>query len=408
MRRIIYIIICLTILCGCSDLLDRNHFEQSLHNLTVTAVYPQGHENSVKAGVEVNVEEMTSGSRYVKTTDASGTAVLRLPNGLYRVTLSDRDGSDIFNGTADRVALSDKDVALNLSLSWSKAGTIVIKELYCGGCKKLPLEGDWQADQYFILHNNDYQVQYLDSLCFGTLSPYNSTASNPWVKKDPDTGENVFQDFLPVIQAVWQFPGDGDDFPLQPGEDAVVCLRGAVDHTAQYPLSVNLNKPGYFVCYNTTYFPNPTFHPAPGDQISPDRYLKVVIKTGQANAYTVSISSPTLVLFRAKGIAIEDFVKIADNVIPVPGSTVDNVVKVPLDWVTDALEVFDGRSSNNLKRLPPMLDAGYVLQTDIYLGRSLMRKTDEAATASAGYVILADSNYSLNDFYETSAHSLND
>ena len=398
----------MTILYSCSDLLDRNHFEQSLHNLTVTAVYPQGHENSVKAGVEVNVEEMTSGSRYVKTTDASGTAVLRLPNGLYRVTLSDRDGSDIFNGTADRVALSDKDVALNLSLSWSKAGTIVIKELYCGGCKKLPLEGDWQADQYFILHNNDYQVQYLDSLCFGTLSPYNSTASNPWVKKDPDTGENVFQDFLPVIQAVWQFPGDGDDFPLQPGEDAVVCLRGAVDHTAQYPLSVNLNKPGYFVCYNTTYFPNPTFHPAPGDQISPDRYLKVVIKTGQANAYTVSISSPTLVLFRAKGIAIEDFVKIADNVIPVPGSTVDNVVKVPLDWVTDALEVFDGRSSNNLKRLPPMLDAGYVLQTDIYLGRSLMRKTDEAATASAGYVILADSNYSLNDFYETSAHSLND
>lgn len=408
MRRIIYIIICLTILYGCSDLLDRNHFEQSLHNLTVTAVYPQGHENSVKAGVEVNVEEMTSGSRYVKTTDASGTAVLRLPNGLYRVTLSDRDGSDIFNGTADRVALSDKDVALNLSLSWSKAGTIVIKELYCGGCKKLPLEGDWQADQYFILHNNDYQVQYLDSLCFGTLSPYNSTASNPWVKKDPDTGENVFQDFLPVIQAVWQFPGDGDDFPLQPGEDAVVCLRGAVDHTAQYPLSVNLNKPGYFVCYNTTYFPNPTFHPTPGDQISPDHYLRVVIKTGQANAYTVSISSPTLVLFRAKGIAIEDFVKIADNVIPVPGSTVDNVVKVPLDWVTDALEVFDGRSSNNLKRLPPMLDAGYVLQTDIYLGRSLMRKTDEAATASAGYVILADSNYSLNDFYETSAHSLND
>lgn len=398
----------MAVVCGCSGILGKNPYEQSIHTLTVKAAYPAGHEDAVKAGVEVKVEDMTSGSRYVKETDATGTAVLRLPEGLYRITVSDRDKNGIFNGSADRVALSGKDLAVNLPLSWSQAGALIIKELYCGGCKKLPIEGDLQTDQYFIIHNNHYEVQYLDSLCFGTLSPYNSTASNPWVTKDPQTGENIFQDFLPVIQAVWQFPGDGDDFPLQSGEDAVVCLRAAVDHTVQYPLSVNLNKPGYFVCYNTTYFPNPTFHPAPGDKISTDHYLKVVIKTGQANAYTLSISSPTLVLFKAKGIAIEDFVQETGNVIPVPGSTADNVVKVPLDWVTDAVEVFDGRSSNNLKRLPPMADAGYVLQTDIYMGRSLMRHIDTEASASAGYEVLADTNNSLNDFYETSVQSLHE
>jgi hypothetical protein len=218
----------------------------------------------------------------------------------------------------------------------------------------------------------------------------------------------VLPDFVPIIQAVWQFPGDGDDFPLQPGEDAVVCLRGAIDHTAEYPLSVNLNRPGYFVCYNSTYFNNTAYHPAPGDQISQDRYIDVVIKTGQANAYTVSNASPALVLFRAEGVTIQEYVLVPDNVIQVPGSNVDRVVKVPFEWVLDAVEVFDGRSSSNQKRLAPSLDAGYVTQTNTFLGRSLMRNVDEAASVMSGYEVLADTNNSLNDFYETEKQSLHE
>ncbi len=225
---------------------------------------------------------------------------------------------------------------------------------------------------------------------------------------DPVTGGNRLPDFVPLIQAVWQFPGDGDDFPLLPGEDAVVCLRGAIDHAAQYPMSVNLNKPGYFACYNTTYFPNTVYHPAPGDRISVDRYLNVVVKTGQANAYTLSNASPTLVIFRAEGTSIQDHVLGKDNIIPVPGSTVDNVVKIPFEWVLDAVEVFDARSANNQKRLVPSLDAGYVLQSDVFMGRSLMRKVDEDASKVSGYEVLADTNNSLNDFYETQKQSLHE
>lgn len=388
------------------DLTGSNPYEKSLHVLTIATQWPEG--GFMREGAAVRVEDINTGSLYASVTDASGTASLSLPDGLYRVNVNGRDGSNIYNGAADKVVFSGKDMTLNLSISVSRSGTIVIKELYCGGCKKLPLEGNYQYDQYFILHNNDFQIQHLDGLCFGTLSPYNSTGSSPWVSKDPETGDTVFPDFLPIIQAVWQFPGDGDDFPLQPGEDAVICLKGAIDHAAQYPLSVNLNKPGYFVCYNNTYFPNTTNHPAPGDQISVDRYLDVVIKTGKANAYTLSVSSPTLVLFRSEGIAIEDYVRQEGNVIPVPGSTVDNVVKVPFDWVVDAVEVFDGTSSTNSKRLAPALDAGYVVQTNLYLGRSLMRNIDQEATALSGYEVLADTNNSLNDFYERETQSLHE
>ena len=386
----------------------KDPYKGSLHLLSVTAQYPSGYEGFDLEGSDAMVEEINTGSRYTTLTDASGSFAMTLPDGIYRVNISGRSGSDVFNGAADKVVLSGADLNLKLPLSYSKAGSIVIKEIYCGGCKKLPQEGDYQGDQYFILHNNDYNVQYLDSLCFGTLSPNNATASNPWVSKDPATGESIFPDFLPIIQAVWQFPGDGDDFPLQPGEDAVICLRGAIDHSLQYPLSVNLNKPEYFVCYNLTYFWNTQYHPAPGNLISEDRIIDVVIKTGQANAYTFSLSSPTLVLWKAKGMTIQEFVSIQDNITPVPGSSIDNVVKVPYEWVYDAVEVFDARSANNSKRLAPSADAGYALQTDVFLGHSLIRHVDKEASAASGYEVLTDTNNSLNDFYESEKQSLHE
>ena len=401
MKRIIYILSIVLAAASCADIRYGNPYEEGLHVLTVTPQWPE--TDLERSGAEVRVEDMNTGSRYVSQTGADGTATFTLPNGLYRVTLSGRDGSDVFNASADKVVISGHDHTLALTLSISKAGSIVIKELYCGGCKKLPQEGDYQADQYIILHNNDYQVQYLDGICFGTLSPYNSTGANPWISAD-----GLLPDFIPLIQAVWQFPGDGDDFPLQPGEDAVLCLRGAIDHAAQFPLSVNLNRPDYFVCYNSTYFDNTKFHPAPGNLISQDRYLDVVIKTGKANAYTMSLSSPAVVIFRAEGITIQEYVLIPENITPVPGNAVDNVVKVPYEGVLDAMEVFDGTSANNQKRLAASADAGYISLSDTFLGHTLMRRVDEEATAQAGYEILADTNNSLNDFYETEKQSLHE
>ena len=405
MKRLLYILSIVLAAVSCADIRHVNPYEEGLHVLTVAPQWPDFAPSRGLniIGAEVRVEDMNTGSRYVSQTGADGTATFTLPNGLYRVNLSGRDGSDVFNASADKVVVSGEDFTLSLKLSISKAGSIVIKELYCGGCKKLPQEGDYQADQYIILHNNDYQVQYLDGICFGTLSPYNSTGANPWISEG-----GQLPDFIPLIQAVWQFPGDGDDFPLQPGEDAVVCLRGAIDHAAQYPLSVNLNRPDYFVCYNSTYFDNTAYHPAPGNLISQDRYLDVVIKTGKANAYTMSLSSPAVVIFRATDTTIQDHVLIPENVTPVPGSAVDNVVKVPYEWVLDAMEVFDGRSASNQKRLAASADAGYVSLSDTFLGHTLMRRVDEEATAQSGYEILADTNNSLNDFYETEKQSLHE
>ena len=410
MKQLAYILLLMTFFTtgSCTDIDKDNPYDNQLHTLQVNAVYPDEYSDYLREGVTVKIEDIDRGNSYTSKTDKNGTVRFSLTKGIYRIQISDKAEQDIFNGLADKVKLVNGDLALNLSLVHSRSGDIVIKEIYCGGCTKLPFEGNYQSDKYMILHNNTSETQYLDGLCFGSLDPYNSQATNVWVTQDESTGATIFPDFLPVAQCVWQFGGTGQTFPLAPGEDAVVVICGAIDHAAQYTQSVNLNKPGYFVCYNPVYFWNTLYHPAPGDQITPDHYLNVVIKTGQANAYTFSVFSPATVLFKAKDTTIQDFVSQADNVIQKPGSTVDRTVKVPVDWVLDAVEIYYGGSSNNMKRMPPSVDAGYVTQSALYDGRTLYRHTDEEASREAGYEILEDTNNSSSDFYEREKQSLHE
>lgn len=410
MKQLAYILLLMTFFTtgSCTDIDKDNPYDNQLHTLQVNAVYPDEYSDYLREGVTVKIEDIDRGNSYTSKTDKNGTVRFSLTKGIYRIQISDKAEQDIFNGLADKVKFVNGDLALNLPLVHSRSGDIVIKEIYCGGCTKLPFEGNYQSDKYMILHNNTSETQYLDGLCFGSLDPYNSQATNVWVTQDESTGATIFPDFLPVAQCVWQFGGTGQTFPLAPGEDAVVIICGAIDHAAQYPQSVNLNKPGYFVCYNPVYFWNTLYHPAPGDQITPDHYLNVVIKTGQANAYTFSVFSPATVLFKAKDTTIQDFVSQADNVIQKPGSTVDRIVKVPVDWVLDAVEIYYGGSSNNMKRMPPSVDAGYVTQSALYDGRTLYRHTDEEASREAGYEILEDTNNSSSDFYEREKQSLHE
>lgn len=395
-----YIFVSVLLLQACVSIGPKTAYQQDVHLFTVRLVYPEGYSSFLREGVPVSFENYGSGVRYSINTDASGKAEARLTNGIYRVAVSDRNGNDIFNGLADKVLLSGEDKNIDLNLEYSKSGDLLIKEMYFGGCSKAPKEGTYQSDKYIILHNNSQKTQYLDSLCLGTLAPYNSSSATiKW------TESGDLPSFLPIIQAVLRVGGDGNDFPIASGGDAVFCLNGAIDHTVNYPLSVNLNRPDYFVCYNTTYFPNSLYHPAPGDQIRPDHILEVVIKTGQAKAYTMSVNSPTFVIFRPKGADIDKFVQSSDNIGQIPGGT-EKVVKIPLEWVIDGVEVFNGSSSSNSKRLNNCIDAGYVSFREIFKGRSVMRRIDEEASAAKGYEVLLDTNNSTNDLYESEVQSL--
>ena len=382
-------------------------YSGQLHELSIAAAYPEGSEMWRREGVEVTVEDALNGTDYTALTDGSGVARIRLVNGNYSVRISDiavdaEAGEEyVFNGAQEKVMLTDSDMMLTVSLTKSVPGKIVFREIYCGGCQRYPKEGNYFADKYVVLHNNSGLTQSLDGLCFGTADPYNSNSTNVWISRDLQTGQAVLPDFVPVVQAVWQFPGNGHDHPLKPGEDAVLVIGGAIDHTTEYPLSVNLNAAANFVCYNQVAFPNTSYHPAPGDRIQQNHIMNLVIKMGQAKAYTFSYNSPASVIFRApEGTTIEEFLDDTDNIVQKPGFS-DRIVKIPLDWVEDAVEVFMNNVNGSTKRLNPQLDAGYVRLSESWQGRVLYRRENESETLRRGYEVLLDTNNSSADFYES-------
>lgn len=372
----------------------------TLNRITVQVVYPDG--MAIHAGAKIFIMEISGESSYALEADAQGRASTLLVHGIYRITARESSDGYVFNATRNNVIISGEDVSLTIELKKSKPGAVVIKEIYNGGCPKLPKEGTYQSDQYILLHNNSADTYCLDGLCMGTLSPYNSYGSNPWLQ------DGDLPAFLPIIQAVLMIPGDGDDFPLEPGADALVCLRGAIDHTQEFPMSVNLNRSDAFVCYDPVLFPNVSYHPAPGSLVDPARYLEIVIKTGQANAYTLSVSSPAFVLFRPpQDTDIHDWVKQAEHLPQVPGGT-EQVVAIPPEWVVDGVEVFYGGSSGNKKRLPETVDAGSVTLSENFKGHSLIRKEDTETSQAVGYTVFMDSNNSSEDFYERQTQTLHE
>ena len=111
-------------------------------------------------------------------------------------------------------------------------------------------------------------------------------------------------------------------------------------------------------------------------------------------------------IFRAEGTTIQEFVSKSENVIQKPGSDKDRIVCIPNEWVLDGVEVFNGGSSSNKKRISPSIDASYVTLSKTFEGRSLMRRTDENMSAKKGYEVLVDTNNSSKDFYERETQSL--
>ncbi len=392
---------------GCTSFSDSHPYEADLLTLEIASIYPAGYESSVQSGVEVKAEEITNGNYYIARTDEAGRATFRIPRGVYRISIADWREDAIFNGALEEIRLTEGSAAqrFELPLIQSTPGTIVFKEIYCGGCPMTPATGNLQTDQYVILHNNANKTQYLDGLCFGIVAPSVAAGTNNWVTTVD--GQPRFQEFAPVFECVWQFRGTGTDFPLAPGEDAVVAIRGAVDFTQDFPLSVNLNRPEYFATFSRLHFENEKLYLTPGDRIQESHLLQVLKKTGTSKAYSIAINSPAVILFRPEaGFDFDAYV--ADDsrcVATDPGGNA-KCFKVPWAWILDGVEVFYG--TRNQKRLKTEVDAGAFTFLVTYQGHTIHRQLNETATAANGYPIYVDTNNSSVDFYERSTQSLHE
>ena len=248
-------------------------------------------------------------------------------------------------------------------------------------------------------------------------------------------GQLVYENdgFIPALNGYWYYPGS---LVFEPWSQIVVNVNGAIDNTKTYSQSVNYAHAEYYCMYDPeSGYNNTGYYPTPADVIPTSHYLRAV-KYGQGNAWPLSAMSPALFIFQPQGVTPMEYGTNADNLWYAPGEAHDAIhacVKVPSEWIIDAVEVFNAaRKDENKKRLTADHDASYVYLTN-KLGHTLYRNVDkeeteamaenagrlvygyaddpsgidaEASIKKGAHIMYLDWNDSANDFHERQKCSL--
>ena len=153
-----------------------------LSQVKIQLVYPEGSGCSATEGVEVSLKSTSTGTVFSEKTDANGVAQFQVPRGIYEASASEQRVMDVevylFNGINSQVNASTEQVEAVIRLEMSKGGSVVIKELYVGGCPKDDGSGYFARDQYVILYNNSSATIDISDLALAMVNPFNSQASN--------------------------------------------------------------------------------------------------------------------------------------------------------------------------------------------------------------------------------------
>lgn len=410
--RLLKIFATLTILLSLSSCLLNMHesdFDEEAisSKILVKVNLPEGYDNSVE-GLKVTLTNPATGLMYTASTNVNGEAVVNVAHGTYIATTEKKESESggiilIFNGTSESIRVSPSDpreVTAKIDLKVSKAGQIVIKEMYYGGCMNAATGKSYNKDQYIILYNNSGEVAYLDSLCIGVVYPYNAPSNGKvtdYVKSWLGTTE--LRDSLPNAAMGWIFPGTGKDNPLNPGEEAVISVN-AINHAATISTSVDLGKRGYWALYDPLLTKG---HSVPNAGV---KVLNAYWKVGTSTAYSISYSCPAVFIYSMGGKSTTRF--IADTYTWAPGNATNrnlDVLMIDKELVIDGVECL--RSVTDSKRLRPEVDNGFAMIDGSGQGQSILRKVDAEATAAAGgRIVYMDTNNSSNDFEKRATPTL--
>ena len=379
---------------ACTDKTDVDDSVKT-YKLTVRLVYPAGY--APEKDVKVTLRRTGSENADEGRTDATGTVTFTTIAGIHEAAASEIRvmGANIavLNGVESNIAVTEtrsETDTVGIVLVASKSSALLIKEFYVGGC----LDDNGKAftkDPYLILYNNSDSTLSVSNLSFGSCFPANAHATNNFI--DGDALIYASDNWLPAAFGVWSIKGA---LRLEPGEQKVVVMYSANDHTTTVSNSVNLANRDYYVAYDPeSGFSNILYHPAPSELIPSSQYLSGIRFPGvTANAWTFSLNSPAFFIFAPEG-SLPDFASNPDNR-TLHGTGASQVaLKVPRGWTLDGVEVFQqGNTDKSNKRLTPDIDAGYTVFTN-NKGYTLYRNVNKEATeAIPGNAAKLVGNYS--------------
>lgn len=306
--------------------------------------------------------------------------------GVYNVvaTATRSVGGSSYNyiGTKSNVSIKPF-VPINIALKMkvTKSSPLIFKEVHYNANKyDNPATGKsvtYLKDTFFEVYNNGEETVYLDGVCIG--DPLSSTAFN--FVKNVDKLSHPLDQYIWIGTYVWQVPGNGKDYPLAPGESAVIAAS-SIDHNLVGPGLINLSY-AEFECICQKYIDKGQ---APG--YSPAMKLACTIKeTGLANQFGNFVGTAWVLFYPSEGLRKDGEYLESDKA--------NNYgQEVLISDVFDAIDCVKNATTD--KKLPEVLDAGKIWCKTTGGNESIVRKV--STTLPDGRKVYQDTNNTTEDF----------
>mgnify|MGYP002166515971 FL=1 len=346
-------------------------------------------EKVVAAGItapesyDVKISNFATGVTIeAKTENGIATATDIIP-GVYTVSVSATQNQGGFTytiagseGNASFFADGDE---VTVKVDAVKEAALVFKEIYYTGVKDY-----YFRDQFYEIYNNSTDVAYADGLCIAetVFASADKSIIYDWPIENAD--QYVF------VKVVWQIPGDGQTYPIKPGESFVIA-QWATNHKAD-----NLSKGLSPVDLTGAEFEAVEKETtAPSGLVLTDNpaiNMKKVIQAGYSMPqWLTSVSGSQYILFKpSKELKNADFITATNADYNGVGR------EVLISDIIDAVQTVSDETGMNVLGLPTVLDAGAVWCSGIYVGESIARKIKE--TRPDGTNVYQDTNNTSNDF----------
>lgn len=397
MRKYLLILFAILALTGCDAYKDLKDAEK-ITSISVHVSLDFNIENLAEVkDLKLKFDNYDEDLHYEKTVNDNQIEMEGIMPGIYTINVSgtafDNENNEyLVNGSAVNKPIFQSGNILNLDVKGQEISPLIFKEIYYA-CSKTPLNKSYIYDQYYEVYNNSSRELYLDGIYFANLYPNRASTTLPlWPEEDKN-------DYVYAIR-VWKFPGNGEDYPLQPGESCIIATF-AVNHQQE---SYNPNSPIDISSADFEFYMDNVSYP---NQPAPDMehiFYEGKAEKGKLKQYTTSVYGGAYVVFQVPEDETWDPVndpKMSTRDLSTNKATL--YAKIPIRYVLDAVETVDNESKMNAKRLPGILDAGITWVGKDYNGLSVTRKIslDEHGLPiqrENGAYVYQDTNNSTNDF----------
>jgi hypothetical protein len=316
-------------------------------------------------GIKVTAKSIETGREFIGYTDSSGIASITIGfSDYYDINLERKITEDemfratgvrtegVLNGQMNSVYLDNSTANLIVQADFAQTGTIIFSEIYYNGAKAPPTM--YYSDQFTELYNNTDSVRYVDGLIIA----------------------NVMKDYLTdpdYVHAsmVWQFPGKGKDYPIQPGGFIIVAQDG-INHIEFNANSIDLSNAD-FEYFNDRVDGKDLDNPAVPNMIRHQMDTRFDVLYGVTGDAMILARIPDIKILEKDG---------------------KGYMKIPVSVVIDGVEWIADRDLAK-KKLLPSIDISCTGGMPMYTGRSIERKTIRKVGNRA---LLSDQNNSSVDF----------